>query len=585
MTRTGKSKAQSKPANRFQGQIHISGRWRIGILLVILTLAGALRFAKLDEVPPGLHVDEAANAWNAYTLLKTGKDQHGVPWPIFYARAFGENRSTSYIYPLLPLQAIGGMNVWTTRLPAAIGGVITVLLMYLLGTRLFDYWTGLIAAGLLSVNPWHVQLSRYGYEAALGPLLIVVTLAALLWAKMPLDDREPERARPLRAALAGALAGISCYGYFAVRFFLPIFLAGIVLVTWRDWWERLNTRKEALSIGALLIAFAITFGPLAWKHLTDPEMNKRARNAGWVWDSADPIGTKIWKAASRYPGHYGLDFLFINGDRELDLSPPAGIGLFHWYELPLMTLGLFTCLRRSKSSRAARLLLVWVALYPAADLLNTHLSLHVLRSLPGLPGLILLEGVGAGSIARAFKPRRRVALRVIYPLIGIAVVSTIFFIHRFFGDFQRQKNDLWIFASDILEAARWLRPRLNNVDAVFVTGRAYHPDVTTLVGLQYNPDQWFNDVRKIIPGPLPDGAYENEDVYLGYGKMHFMFDKSSMTELTAMWQNGRADHAIIIVRPGELEFDGVALEKAASPVYEIRNSEGRATLLIFDLQI
>ena len=91
--------------------------------------------------------------------------------------------------------------------------------------------------------------------------------------------------------------------------------------------------------------------------------------------------------------------------------------------------------------------------------------------------------------------------------------------------------------------------------------------------------------RKIIPGPLPDGAYENEDVYLGYGKMHFMFDKSSMTELTAMWQNGRADHAIIIVRPGELEFDGVALEKAASPVYEIRNSEGRATLLIFDLQI
>ena len=90
MTRTGKSKAQSKPANRFQGQIHISGRWRIGILLVILTLAGALRFAKLDEVPPGLHVDEAANAWNAYTLLKTGKDQHGVPWPIFYARAFGE---------------------------------------------------------------------------------------------------------------------------------------------------------------------------------------------------------------------------------------------------------------------------------------------------------------------------------------------------------------------------------------------------------------------------------------------------------------------------------------------------------------
>jgi hypothetical protein len=84
--------------------------WPIGILLLILVLAGTLRLVKLDEIPPGLHVDEAANAWNAYTLLKTGKDQHGVQWPLFYMRAFGENRTTSYVYALLPFQAIGGLT-------------------------------------------------------------------------------------------------------------------------------------------------------------------------------------------------------------------------------------------------------------------------------------------------------------------------------------------------------------------------------------------------------------------------------------------------------------------------------------------
>lgn len=77
-------------------------------LLAILLIAATLRFVQLDQVPPALHVDEAASAWNAYTLLKTGNDQHGVSWPILYTRAFGGNPSMMYIYALVPMQALGG---------------------------------------------------------------------------------------------------------------------------------------------------------------------------------------------------------------------------------------------------------------------------------------------------------------------------------------------------------------------------------------------------------------------------------------------------------------------------------------------
>ena len=105
----------------------------IKVLLAILVLAAVLRLVALDQVPLGLHVDEASNAWNAYTLLTTGKDQHGVSWPIFYTRAFGENRSPLYLYAMLPFQAVGGVNVWTTRLPSALGGVVAVALIYLSG--------------------------------------------------------------------------------------------------------------------------------------------------------------------------------------------------------------------------------------------------------------------------------------------------------------------------------------------------------------------------------------------------------------------------------------------------------------------
>jgi len=121
----------------------------VWMLVVVVALAAGLRLHRLDTLPPGLHTDEAANAWNAYCLLKTGTDQQGVRWPVSYLRAFGDNRSALYVYLLLPFQAVGGLNVWTTRLPGAVGGVVTVLLLYWIGTRLADSTVGLTAAVLL----------------------------------------------------------------------------------------------------------------------------------------------------------------------------------------------------------------------------------------------------------------------------------------------------------------------------------------------------------------------------------------------------------------------------------------------------
>ena len=88
-------------------------------LAVILVVGTILRVANLGQSPPGLNQDEAINAWNAHCLLKTGKDQVGVAWPIFYSRAIGENRTTLYYYFSIPFQAMGGLNVVTTRLPSA----------------------------------------------------------------------------------------------------------------------------------------------------------------------------------------------------------------------------------------------------------------------------------------------------------------------------------------------------------------------------------------------------------------------------------------------------------------------------------
>ncbi len=116
----------------------VARKLEIAVLIVILLGAAALRLADRRQSPPGLNQDEAANAWNAWCLLNTGRDQAGVRWPLFYLRALGSNYTPLNIYLLVPIQAIGGMNVWTTRAPAAFGGILTVLLIWFVGRRLID---------------------------------------------------------------------------------------------------------------------------------------------------------------------------------------------------------------------------------------------------------------------------------------------------------------------------------------------------------------------------------------------------------------------------------------------------------------
>lgn len=86
------------------------------VLAAIVVVGALLRLPGLTSAPPGLNQDEACNAWNAWCLLQTGRDEWGEPWPVFCMRAMGEYRSTLYAYVLVPFQAVGGLNVWTTRL-------------------------------------------------------------------------------------------------------------------------------------------------------------------------------------------------------------------------------------------------------------------------------------------------------------------------------------------------------------------------------------------------------------------------------------------------------------------------------------
>src|SRR3972149_9124231 len=100
------------------------------VLILIIILAFVLRFYKLNSYP-ALNADEAAIGYNAYSLIQTGRDEHGNPWPIHF-QSFNDYKPGLYFYLVLPFVKFMGLNEWSVRLPNALLGIASVYLLYLL---------------------------------------------------------------------------------------------------------------------------------------------------------------------------------------------------------------------------------------------------------------------------------------------------------------------------------------------------------------------------------------------------------------------------------------------------------------------
>lgn len=540
--------------------------------LTAILLAGAvLRLAALDQIPPGLNQDEAINAWDAWCLLHTGRDHAGQAWPVFYTRALGENRTTLLVYLLLPFQAVGGLNVWTLRLPAALAGVATIALTCWIAARLFDRPAGLAAAALLAFMPWHIQLSRWGHEGCLTALLSALPVAALLAARLP-PLANSELPRPGRAWLAGLLSGLVCYGYPAVRIFVPVCLVALAAAGAGGLVRAARTRPGRRAMAAFLLGWGLTFGPLVWAHVRDWSAIVRRGEATWVWDAGDRFWTRAAKVLARYPGHFGPDFLFQTGDH-YEVAWAAGFGVLYGFMLPLLVVGAIVLLGRVKSSVAARWLIVWLAVYPAGDLLSRHMSMHVLRGAPGAVPLAVMSGLGLVAAARRLRATRMQGVCcAVAAALGLAAVEQGGrFLYHYFAVRPREGPVRQAQHADFVAACRWLRPRLHEYDAVALTVQ----DTTlvwpvTLVSLGFEPHAWFAGPREFVTR----GEW---DVCERYGSVWFLEPQVRERLVAQLSGNGRPDRVLFVVRPEEAGGESV--------VMRFGDSGGVATLVAYEAEL
>ena len=93
-------------------------RWKI-IATILLIIGILVRLIDIGKVPNALNVDEASSGYDAYALMKYGKDKRGNSFPV-YLYAWGSGQSALYSYLTIPVIAITGLTEFGIRLPMAI---------------------------------------------------------------------------------------------------------------------------------------------------------------------------------------------------------------------------------------------------------------------------------------------------------------------------------------------------------------------------------------------------------------------------------------------------------------------------------
>lgn len=110
---------------------------RVRLLLFIIVIFGSFwRLYQLPNWPSGLTPDEAAQAYSAYSILKTGRDEWGVRLPL-NLRSFGDYKPPLQTYLMIPSIATFGLNEFALRLPNAILSSLSIIGVFFVSYRTF----------------------------------------------------------------------------------------------------------------------------------------------------------------------------------------------------------------------------------------------------------------------------------------------------------------------------------------------------------------------------------------------------------------------------------------------------------------
>lgn len=470
------------------------------ILFFIIFLGGLLRFREITTNPPNLNTDEAAIGYNAYSILKTGRDEYGQKFPLAF-RSFDDYKPPLYIYLTVPSVAVFGLNEFAVRFPSAFLGVLAIVLTYFLTKKLLgNPVTGLLASFFLAISPWHIQFTRTAYET--GSNAFFTTLGLLLFLK-GLEKK-------WYFIPAGIVFGLQTHLYQASKVFVPLFVFCLVLLYFR----RFSFRSVFLFLAPLfLVVFPAVLlittsaGLIRFRGTSifqDPKSPERQLNytvSDWLRNDNKSVMlfhpefmVYFQDILVGYLSHFRPDFL-LTGRNDPKISYVPEVGLVQPWVFPFLLAGVYYLFRR-KDKTVTAVLISWILISPLPASVTIGVP-NSTRTAIILPALQIITALGFVSLfPKLFRPIKMV-------IFLFAVYSFTFYLHMLFVHAPTASSSAWYSGyKKIVQDSAVLG---NKYQKIIVSTGFDEPQVFYLFYLRYDPATYL-----AVDGGTVSGGFDEQ---------------------------------------------------------------------------
>lgn len=453
------------------------------LLVLILLLAAFLRLWELDKIPPSLFGDEVDVGYQAYSILKTGKDYTGQPLPL-YIHSLSEWRAPLFLYSAVPTVALFGLNEWGVRLPAAIFGILGVFLVYLLGKRLQGERFGLVAAFLTAILPWHIHYSRAAFEVTMLLDFLLAGTLAFLAANNSMKNI-------LAAAIIFALTP---YIYSTAVIFTPLYVLLLFFLKQTRLFFLTGSIKQKNFLATFTVTALIIIIPFIQITVSGPasgrfsllsifgndriidEINIERTETGGNFERFFHNKLVGWgeRIVANYVRSFSPDFLFVRGDPNPRHSVPE-TGVLYWIYLPFLLFGMYRLLFFRKQTRLSNngstkiVVLGWLAIAPIASSLTIDGANHTTRLFLLIPPIIFITAFGVDQFLASGIKWKKIALMLSCLLL---LGNIVFYLHRYFSHYSLQYWRYWHYGYN--EAVNSIRDNEVSYKLVFINN-TYEP--------------------------------------------------------------------------------------------------------------
>ena len=424
-------------------------------LVTILLVAFILRVWNLNVNPPSLSSDEAALGYNAYSILKTGKDEYGKLLPIIF-KSFGDYKPGLCVYLTVPFVFLFGLNEWSVRLPSALAGVVGVYLLYSIVKKFIDYdflqvetkvssrSLALISSLIFALAPWHVYFSRGGWEANIS---LTLTLAGIYFFIKALKNNK-------FLIFSSVFFALTFIAYQGAKLATTIVLFTLAVLFWKNCIGFFKDCRKTLFFAFVLASLIASpsilsfsqgqtgrltvFSVFSYPRPVDYiekmlfQNNEKIGDLNYLLFHNEPLNyTRA--ILGRYFNHFSARFLFFDGDYQNPKHSSPNQGMLMFYDLLLLPFG-FYYLGRSKGA-FKKFILLLLLLTPLPAVL-TRDQVQAVRALNMIVPLTLVSSLGGLSLIiffrRLFKNSKAMASIAIVAFLFILTTSLVYFLDSYF---------------------------------------------------------------------------------------------------------------------------------------------------------